>query len=174
MKILIAYTSAHGTTRACAELLSKELESKGEITLVDMNTQKAPSPDGFDAVVLGGSIRFAKISKKLKAYIKEHKAELEKGNCGVFLCCGVPDEFESYAKEQLPKGIELGLGVAHFGGELKPKNVKGIFDKLVVRAMRKEITEHDFEDATYKEVLPEILPENIKNFAVKVIDAIYN
>ena len=85
-----------------------------------------------------------------------------------------PDKEKSLSSEQLPKGIELGLGVAHFGGELKPKNVKGIFDKLVVRAMRKEITEHDFEDATFKGVLPEILPENIKNFAIKVIDALYN
>ena len=173
MKILIAYTSAHGTTKSCAELLAKELGSKGEITLVDMNSDKAPLPDGFDAVLIGSSIRFAKISKKVKAYIKEHNDALAKTNCGVFLCCGIPDEFESYAKEQMPKGFEPNLEVAHFGGELKPKNVKGVFDKLLVNAMRKEITEHDFEDGTYKGVLPEILPENIKNFALKVIEALY-
>ena len=173
MKILIAYTSAHGTTRSCAELLRSELGSRGEITFVDMNKEKAPSPDGYDAVILGSSIRFAKISKKLKAYIKENKSALSKINSGVFLCCGIPDEFESYAKEQMPKDLELKLGVAHFGGELKPKNVKGIFDKILVNSMRKEITEHDFEDGTFKGVLPEILPENIKNFALKVIETLY-
>lgn len=173
MKILIAYTSAHGTTKKCAELLASELCSKGEITLVDMNKDSAPSPVGYDAVILGSSIRFAKISKKLKAYIKEHKDALNKTDSGVFLCCGIPDEFEDYAKEQMPKDLSLSLGVAHFGGVLKPKNVKGIFDKLLVNAMRKEITEHDFEDGTFNGVLPEILPESIKNFSLRVIEALY-
>ena len=94
--------------------------------------------------------------------------------CGAFVCCGIPDEFEDYAREQLPKEFLPSIGVAHFGGELKPKNVKGFFDKMIVRSMRKEITEHDFEDGTYKGVLPEILPENIKNFTLRVISALYD
>ena len=173
MKILIAYTSSHGTTAKCAEMLSKYLESKGEITLVDMNKDTAPMPDEYDAVLLGSSVRFAKISKKLKRYIKDNSQTLNGKHCGVFMCCGIPEEFESYAKEQLPKGFAPSLNTVYFGGELKPKAVKGI-DKIFVSAMRKEITQHDFEDGLYKGVLPEILPENIKNFAVKVTEALYN
>ena len=173
MKILIAYTSAHGTTAKCAEMLSGYLESKGDITLVDMNKENVPQPDGYDAVLLGSSVRFAKISKKVKNYIKDNAEVLSKKQCGLFICCGIPDEFESYSEEQMPKGFCASLGSVYFGGELKPKTVKGI-DKLFVSAMRKEITEHDFEDGLYKGVLPEILPENIKNFAVKVTEALYN
>ena len=173
MKILIAYTSVHGTTAACAEMLARSLESKGEITLVDMNKQAVNKPDEYDVVLLGSSIRFAKISRKLRSYITENADVLNKKISGMFLCCGIPDEFEAYAKEQLPKGYAPSLPVGHFGGELKPKKVKGIFDKLLVNAMRKEITEHDFEDGNFKGVLPEILPENIKNFALLVVRAMY-
>lgn len=173
MKILIAYTSMHGTTAKCAEMLAEALGKKGEITLVDMNRQAAPSPSEFDAVLLGSSIRFAKISKKLKSYIVENSKLLEEKVSGLFLCCGIPDEFDSYAKEQMPKGYEPKLETVYFGGELKPKQVKGIFDKLIVNAMRKEITQHDFEDGTYNGVLPEILPENIKNYALAVTNALY-
>lgn len=173
MKILIAYTSVHGTTARCAEMLAEALVGKGDITVVDMSKEAIPSPDGFDAVLLGSSVRFAKISKKLKGYIKAHMEVLNEKKCGIFLCCGIPDEFEAYAKEQMPRGFSAKLGISHFGGELKPKQVKGI-DKLFVSAMRKEITEHDFEDGTFKGVLPEILPENIKNFAGLVIQSLYN
>ncbi len=173
MKILIAYTSVNGTTAGCAEMLAQALRTKGEITLVDMNKENIPAPDDYDAVLLGSSIRFAKMSKAVKGYIKKHLDTLNQKRCGVFLCCGIPDEFEAYAKEQMPKGFLPTLGVAHFGGELKPKKVKGFFDRLLVNAMRKEITEHDFEDGTFKGVLPEILPENIKNFALSVVSALY-
>ena len=173
MKILIAYASVHGTTANCSRMLAEALATKGDVTMVDINKEPIPEPNGFDAVLLGSSIRFAKISKKLKRYIKEHIDTLNEKKCGVFLCCGIPDEFEAYAKEQTPKGFLAKLGTVYFGGELKPKQVKGI-DKLLVSAMRKEITEHDFEDGNFKGVLPEILPENIKNFAECVTKALYD
>lgn len=171
MKILIAYTSANGTTAKCAELLSDELSRKNEVTLVDMNKETAPSPTGFDAVLLGSSIRFSRISKKLRAYIKGNMDKLNATKSGMFICCGIPDEFESYVKEQMPKGYKASLGAVYFGGELKPKKLKG-FDKLIVRSMRNEITEHDFEDGNYDGVLPDILPENIQNFAECIVRAL--
>ena len=78
------------------------------------------------------------------------------------------DEILSYSGR-----VSTPVDTVYFGGELKPKAVKGI-EKIFVSAMRKEITQHDFEDGLYKGVLPEILPENIKNFAVKVTEALYN
>lgn len=168
MKILIAYTSANGTTAKCAELLCEELRRKNDVTLVDINKETAPDPTGFDAVLLGSSIRFARISKKLKAYIKANMDKLNAMKSGMFICCGIPDEFESYVKEQTPKGYRASLGAVYFGGELKPKKLKGV-DKLIVRAMRNEITGHDFEDGNYDGVLPDILPENIDNFAERVV-----
>ena len=83
------------------------------------------------------------------------------------------EAFDAYAKEQMPKGFEPSLGVVYFGGELKPKETKGIIDKLIIGAMRKEITEHDFEDGNFDGSLPEILPENISNFADKVNEVLY-
>ena len=163
MKILIAYSSANGTTAKCADMLAEKLKAKNEVSLVNVK-DVIPAPEGFDAVILGSSVRMSKISKKIKEYICQNIEALNKTLCGVFICCGLPEEFESYAKEQLPKGFEPSLRTAYFGGELKPKCAKG-FDKFILKAMRRAITQHDFEDGNFEGVLPEILPESISNFA---------
>lgn len=172
MKILIAYATKSGTTEKCAEMLADALRMPQNITLVDANAQDIPSPSEFDAVVLGSSVIRSKISRKIKAYIKEHGEELSAMLFGVFLCCGIPSEFDDYAKEQLPRDLYVSLGVSYFGGELDPKKHKGL-DKLIVKSMRREIVEHDFEDGLYKDSLPSLQPEQISAYAERMRKELY-
>ena len=60
MKIAIIYTTKGGTTRECAELLSKELKGH-DVTVADMS--EAPDLDMYDTVVIGFPIRAAKPAK---------------------------------------------------------------------------------------------------------------
>ena len=168
MKILIAYTSKHGVTAECARMLAEKIEGNALVELVDMNRATPADPDGYDAVVLGSSVRFGRLSGAVKKYIKANMNALNGMKCGVFFCCGFPDEFEEYVRTQIPKGFNASLGVNYFGGELKPKKIKGI-ERLIVYAMRKSVTEHDFEDGHYKGSLPEILPEHINLMADKIL-----
>lgn len=172
MRILIAYTSKSGTSEKCAQMLSEGLRMPESITLVDANKESIPDPCGFDAVILGSSVRWARISKPIKAYIKEHKAALNEMLCGVFLCCGIPDEFDDYVKEQLPRDFYASLGVSYFGGELNPGALSGL-DKLIVKAMRREIVEHDFEDGLFSDSLPSLQPEHILSFAERTRHELY-
>ena len=169
MKILIAYTSKNGVAKKCAEMLASYLPKTAEAEVVDLNLNASmPILDGYDAVVLGGSIRMAKFSKKLRVFMKRNKNALSTLPCAVFICCGLPHRYEEYAEIALPRKFAPSLGVHHFGGELKPERVKG-FDKLAIKSLRASITQADFENSNNLDLsLPEIIPENIKLLADKL------
>ena len=71
MKILIAYASKNGVAKKCAEMLADFLPNTAESDIVDL-TQNTPALDGYDAVVVGGSVRGAKFNKKIKAFFKNN------------------------------------------------------------------------------------------------------
>ena len=167
MKVLIAYSSKQGTTARCADMLSEMLGS-AEVELVDINKSAPGSPDSYDVVVLGSSVRFGSASRKIKKYIKEHMDKLNTMPSAVFLCCGYPDQFEDYVKDQFPRKFAPTYDFHCFGGELKPKQTKGI-DKIFVKMARSSIVEHDFEDSSYEGSLPEILPDSISILADSIL-----
>ncbi len=164
MKLLIAYTSKNGVAKSCAEMLAKELPRTIESDVVDLLCH-TPDLAGYDAVVLGGSIRFGSFNKKLRAFLKNNKSALAELPCAVYICCGLPHRYDEYAEIVLPRKFHPSLGVHHFGGELKPERVKG-FDKLVIKSVRSSIINADFENNNNQVLsLPEIIPENIKLLA---------
>ena len=167
MKVLIAYSSKQGTTARCAQMLCDKLGS-AEVELVDINKCAPNSPENYDVVVLGSSVRFGGVSKNLKKYIKAHKQALNAMPSAVFLCCGYPDRFEEYVKDQFPRDFKPTYDFHCFGGELKPKATKGI-DRIIVSMVRRSIIEHDFEDSSYEGSLPEILPESISILADMIL-----
>ena len=167
MKVLIAYSSKQGTTKKCADMLASKLGS-AEVELLDINESVPASPENYDVVVLGSSVRFGAVSKNLKRYIKAHKSALNNMPSAVFLCCGYPDRFDEYVKDQFAKNFKPTYDFHCFGGELKPKQTKG-FDRIIVAMARRSIVEHDFEDSSYEGSLPEILPESISILADTIL-----
>ena len=167
MKVLIAYSSKQGTTKKCADMLASKLGS-AEVEMLDINEATPASPENYDVVVLGSSVRFGGVSKNIKKYIKAHKSELNNMPSAVFLCCGYPDEFDNYVKDQFPRDFAPTYDFHCFGGELKPKQTRG-FDRIIVAMARRSILEHDFEDSSYEGSLPEILPESISILADTIL-----
>lgn len=167
MKIAIVYSTVGGTTRECAELLKRELKNQ-EVCLYEIG-KDLPSLADFDVTVVGFPIRFGKIHKKARQFIKEHFEELKGGRTAYFICCGFVDCFEDYAERCLSKDLsERALAVACLGGSLDPSRVKGI-DRMIVKAVRAEILGGgDNADQRKDMVLPTIMEENISQFAEKI------
>ena len=160
MKLLIVYSTNYGVSRKCAEMIAERLDSKMEVCVYDIN-DNPPSPEGFDAAVVGGSIRMLRINKKLRAYLKQYSEKLSNIPTALFLCCGFSENFDDYVPMVFPKTLKASLGIHCFGGELKPEKLKG-FDKFVVRMVRASILDEDFESPDPNaSPLPEIVPENI-------------
>lgn len=167
MKVLIIYATRGGVSRTCAEILEKHLEGTFEVSVYDIE-DTPPSPEGFDVAIIGGSVRMAKINKRLKSYLREHATALTDMHTALFLCCGFPESFDDYVSMQIPKSVIPSLGIHYFGGELKPQKLKGL-DKLMVKMIRSEITGADFEAPEHERPpLPEIVPEEIARLADRI------
>ncbi len=167
MKILIIYASKNGVAKKAAEKLESELCASNEISLYGIH-DAPPSPEGFDVVILGGSIRMTKLNKNLKKYLKEHLDIISSMPSAFYICCGIIRDFDDYKTTELPSKIRFSLGVECFGGELKPDKVHG-FDKFFTKIMRQKILTQDSDLAKTSGLeLPEFMPENIFALAERI------
>ena len=169
MKILILYASRGGATRKCAEMLKDGLSDRNEVTLCDVRSEDGvPSPSAFDVCVMGSCIRFARIDKKIKGYMRSNTDILSAMPSAFFFCCGFPSEAEDYIDTEIPKGLTLSLGAHCFGGELKPEKQRG-FDKFIVKMVRGKINSQDFEESDADHMpLPELLPEAVDRLCADI------
>ena len=160
MNILILYATRGGATKECTQILQDKLHPRHRIQCINID-ERIPSPEEFDVVILGSSIRMGHANRKIKNYMKENAALLSQKQTAVFFCCGFPKLFEEYEETQIPKELTYSLGAHCFGGELKPEKQKGL-DKILVRWIRNSIRSQDFEEPEAdRHALPELLPENI-------------
>jgi menaquinone-dependent protoporphyrinogen oxidase len=169
MKVLVIYTTHGGASKRCAEMLKEKIEDNCEVTLCDARAvPEFPRLDEYDTLVIGGSVRFGRIDKRLKTYLKTNLENINQKPSAFFFCCGFPSELEDYIDTQLPKKIEFSLGVHCFGGELKPEKLKGM-DKIFVKMIRSHINSQDFEESDDNHIpLPELLPESVARLADEI------
>lgn len=167
MKVLIVYATRNGVSKKAAEMLAEKLQTFSDIDIYDINNDP-PSPDGYDVAVVGGSIRMAKLSKKLKQYIRANANTLSSMESAAFICCGLTNDFDDYVTTELPKSVKFSLGVECFGGELKPDKLHGI-DKILTHIMRQSILTQD-PDQSGRDMLelPEIFPDTIYALAERI------
>ena len=167
MKVLIVYATKGGASKEAAEMLAARIGSRAEVSVFDID-DTPPTPDKFDVAIIGGSIRFGKLNKSLKKYIKDNLNTLNSMPSSVFICCGISKDFDDYRIMQLPKDLECSLGIQHFGGHLKPDRLKG-FDKFIVRIMRESILTQDPDKSEDDRTeLPELLPDTIYALAERI------
>ena len=171
MKILIAYASVTGTTTECVRLLKYFLQRR-KPTVVDL-TQDTPDPSEYDAVIVGGPIRHAKLHPAVKEYIRKYEETLKLKKTGLFIVCGFADEAEEQLLKVYPKELrDAAYDVVSFGGTLDISKQKSWKDKLYVRFMRNTITDTGDDDAVedgeFTRVLPTINPDTISRFASKL------
>lgn len=171
MKILIAYASVTGTTAECVRLLKYFLQRR-KPTVIDL-TQEIPDPSEYDAVIVGGPIRHAKLHPTVAAYIKEYAEVLKTKKTGYFIVCGFADEAEEQIVRNFPKELrDAAYDTVSFGGTLDVSKQKRWKDRLYVRFMRNTITDTGDDDAVedgeFTRVLPTVNPDTISRFASKL------
>jgi menaquinone-dependent protoporphyrinogen oxidase len=159
VKILIAYAGKSGTSQKAAELLASEVK-RHDCEVADL-TKTTPVLGDFDYIVLGGSIRFGKAHRALRAFLTANEKALCEMPHTLFLCCGIPEQFENYLIRTYSKDLlDSAEEALYFGGELNVANQKG-FDKLVARMIRNSIEENEDDEAG----LPGFLPEHVRLLA---------
>lgn len=156
MNILIAYAGKTGTTEKCAKILEEKLEN---VTISDLVCE-TPDINGYDIVIVGGSIRIGMIHPKAKQFINNNKEILLNKKVAYYICCGFSGECEKYFKENIDNEL-LDRSVIYntFGGEMDMEKQKGM-EKLIVKLVNKTTKD--------KEEKIEILHDNINNFIDKI------
>lgn len=90
MNSVIIYTTKYGSVEKAARMLKSHLS--GEVDLIDLTKEKAPTLDQYDQVILGGSIYMGKIQSILSDYIRATLPLLLSKRIGLFICAGHPEE----------------------------------------------------------------------------------
>lgn len=156
MKTLIVYGSTYGYARECAQRLAQALG--GEVTAADADKERIPDISGFDAVIAGGSVYMGQVQKGVKKFCEDNAAELSGKRLGLFLCCGLPENFEQNAKNIFPEALrEKAAAIECFGGELRTEKMK-FMHRTISNMMKKTNEKEGKQD-------PKPMPENITKLA---------
>lgn len=76
MKIMIVYSTTEGHTRTIADFLEEEADKPGHQAGLFNATVQPPSPEGYDAVIIAGSVHAGKYQTSIEHYAREYHREL--------------------------------------------------------------------------------------------------
>ncbi|WP_025689470.1 flavodoxin domain-containing protein [Paenibacillus zanthoxyli] len=134
MKAIILYTSRHG----CAEQAALALQSRMGEGAETVNLMHTPLPSlaGFDTVILGGSIYYGKIQKRMSEFVDREITALADKRIGLFICAG---ESEDKAGLELLRSFPESLYLQAKAAEVLGSEVKfsklSLAERLVYRAV---------------------------------------
>jgi menaquinone-dependent protoporphyrinogen oxidase len=78
-KILIGYGTTEGQTARIADHLARAVRSHGlEAQVLDLKGSKEVSLDGYDAVIVGGSIHMGKHEEYVVDFVRKNRATLDR------------------------------------------------------------------------------------------------
>ena len=78
MRLLIAYATTHGQTTMVAERVAAVVRRRGhEAEIVRLAGDADPTPIGFDAVVIAGSVHMDRHQHDLVRWLNHHRATLQ-------------------------------------------------------------------------------------------------
>lgn len=167
MRILLVYAGKHGTTESCVKRLERELSGGNTIDTVDL-VKGTVSPLDYDIVVFGASVYFGKLVPAARSYLKNYADALMQKTLGLFLVCGLTNEYEYYRDKLLPRELrDHAFLTVYFGGSLSMQGLS-FAERLLVKSMRSAIFEADMDNGEYTPTLPSVLPENIDRMATYV------
>lgn len=132
MKTLILYHSAHGAGDKCTELMAERL--KGEVRLVNLRREKAPTIKDFNRIIIGSNIHMGRMNKKVDRFCSSHLSELLNKEVGLFFCCLTPEEEgqEYYVKNFPPPLVEHAKALGILGGALYFEKMN-FFESLMLK-----------------------------------------
>lgn len=149
MKALVVYSTKTGCTEGVAERIGKELAAHG-VAVDVMAADKAPSPEAYDAVVVGSGIRAGQWHSSAKAWFSAHADALRELPVAMYTCCLTmaddaekTEEVRAYTDSLLAgSGIEP-IDIGLFAGWNEPKAF-GFAERTILKVMK--APQGDFRD----------------------------
>lgn len=145
MKILIVYATSEGQTRKIARFMEEVLQAENHKVVIADATEEPPSPENFDAVLIGSSIHIQKYHSSIKDYIMKNLDELNQKHSAFFsvsmaIASNIEEEHEEVKKVALGFMEKTGWKphkISHMAGALKYTQYD-YFKKLIMRMIAKK------------------------------------
>ncbi len=132
---MIIYGSEYGYTSECVQNLAKEID--GDVLTINVCKEIAPDIKEFDNLIIGGSIYMGQIQKKIKEFCTKNIAQIQTKKLGLFLSCGVAENFETHLANSFPEELlKCTTSKQCFGGELRLSKMK-FMHKTIANMMLK-------------------------------------
>jgi len=134
MKTIIFYATKYGASQEIAQRIDALIPDS---TVCNLKTDKKPSLDNFDCVIVGGSLYAGMLRKEAKKYVSENSALLSRKKLGLFLS-GISPE-EAPFKQNFPENIlQSAKAKMSPGGIFDPAKASG-FDKFIFKTVTKQV-----------------------------------
>ncbi|MGF1722852.1 menaquinone-dependent protoporphyrinogen IX dehydrogenase [Vibrio kyushuensis] len=144
MKALFLYSSQDGQTKKITHYIQQELDL-GDCEVKDIHQLDSVDFTQYERVLIGASIRYGHLNKKLYQFIESHKNELDKSKVG-FFCVNLTarkedqgkdtPEGSAYIKTFLKKSPWQPKLIGVFAGALYYPRYKW-FDRVMIRFIMK-------------------------------------
>jgi menaquinone-dependent protoporphyrinogen oxidase len=136
MKTAIFYSTKYGSVEKCIEILKKEIS--GEIEIINLKKRKSyPKIDGYDRVIVAGSVYAGRIQKEVKEFCLKNSNELECKNSSYFICASNIEKSKEQLALSFPENLlKKAVAVDCFGGKLILKKLN-FFERFLVKRVAK-------------------------------------
>lgn len=138
MKILVASSSKHGSTREIAEVIGHELRALGHDVEVH-DTKNAPAASTYQAAIIGSALYMGSWMAEATTYLEQNDQALRAMPVWLFSSGPVgpdaPKPEDDFQK--LPELMERSGAREHrtFVGKLD-RNALGVFEKLIIKLVK--------------------------------------
>lgn len=138
--ILVTYATRAGSTAEIAETIGQTIASRGFVVDVKPLIDK-PSPENYDAVVIGSAVRMGQWLPEAVEYLKSHQSMLKQRPVAIFTVHILnladdqtsKDYRESYITQLKP--LVAPVDTAFFGGKLDRTRLK-FADRLITKLVK--------------------------------------
>lgn len=145
MKILIIYGTVEGQTRKIARFMEDVLQENGHQVVIANAVEEPPSPNDFEAILIGSSIHVNNYNTLVKEYVRDNIVTLNKKPTAFFsvsmaVASKIEQEHEEVAQiaQEFLKETQWNTkNVWHIAGALKYTKYN-YFKKLIMRSIAKK------------------------------------
>ncbi len=132
MKILLIYSSHHGSTAKVAQMLAEKL-APHTVELVNLKTAKNIDLFDADVIVVGGSFHAGKLSGRLKSFMKSNMVDLLNKPLALFVLGANPKEIHQQIENELPELLrQHAISVQWVGSEYLIEKMH-FFERWIVK-----------------------------------------
>ncbi|MCC5890591.1 MAG: hypothetical protein JJU01_08465 [Alkalibacterium sp.] len=133
MKTLIAFSSKHGCTVRCANMLEKHLDGEVDKLNLGINKNWPDNLEEYDKVILGSPIYEGSIVREVNQFSKDYLDELKQKGIGLFICGMREDRMEQQLDTNFPSELhETAIVREYFGGAFRFKTMN-MLERSIVR-----------------------------------------